>query len=83
MTRLKICFKLINIIQNEIGENRKNEENIITSYNHRQNISRSLTSSSVVPFNFIVQEPNGIIECTKEISLFSSFFIYRNNSVSE
>ena len=38
---------------------------------------------SVVLFNFIVQDPNGIIEWTKETSLFSSFFIYRTISASE
>ena len=31
---------------------------------------------SVVELSFMVQEPSGIIECTRDTSLFSSFFMY-------
>ena len=30
----------------------------------------------MVELSFIVQEPSGIIECTRDTSLFSSFFMY-------
>ena len=31
---------------------------------------------SVVELSFMVQEPSGIIECTRDTSLFSNFFMY-------
>ena len=38
---------------------------------------------SVVLLSFMVQDPSGIMECTRDMSLFSSFFIYLTISVSE
>ena len=38
---------------------------------------------SVVELSFMVHEPRGIIEWTRETSLFSSRFMYRTMSVSE
>lgn len=43
----------------------------------------SSTMSSADAFNFIVHDPKGIIECTREISLFSRCFMYRINFVSD
>ena len=43
----------------------------------------SNTMSSADAFNFIVHDPSGIIECTREISLFSRCFMYRINFVSD
>lgn len=42
-----------------------------------------LTMSSEELFSFMVQEPSGIMLCTREMSLFSSRFMYRTILVSE
>ena len=36
----------------------------------------------MVLFSFMVQDPSGIMECTSDMSLFSSFFMYLTMSVS-
>src|SRR5712692_2544181 len=48
-----------------------------------ENSAQPIGINSDVAFSFIVQEPNGIIECVNERSLFSKLFMYRNIPVSE
>ena len=40
-------------------------------------------NNSVVPFNFIVHEPKGIIESASDRSFFSNCLMYLSNFVSE
>src|SRR5215471_12908677 len=48
-----------------------------------ENSGHETGAISVVAFSFIVQEPSGIIECARERSFDSRWWIYRNISVSE
>lgn len=48
-----------------------------------KNNPTKFTIISVVLFNFMVQEPRGIMECTRDKSLFSNCFMYLTIFVSD